>query len=1767
MVNEEKYVFISYKSEEIEKAREIQQYIEKEGYKCWRAPESLHNRGTQDYGNDIFEAIRNSACLLFVLSNRALCSDWVRKEVKYALEKCHKPIIPYVIDKIPAVKYDSDELMISLSLQKQILNEDLSNDLSNILRYIKNWITPGEQGNGGATSSARHHMTEDMFRIALDEINFYDSQIRKLSRIDYLEVGGEDRPFDVYQQELESSVRIVACGLIRVFRAISEGVVVRRGKYASRLLRRLYELTYNFGKYFNQDVFSLVESLARNGDPWACFVLHVKYYNPDVGGQEASNAQQMAFTLLSSAVKDPHNPYAAIFLGSCWQWGIGCDVSGVKALFWYKYALNGGAPGNGVRCPDAYSYIGKLYQYAPFGIERDNEKAEEYFKKGVAAHNAKAARWYGDFLLERNQYEEALAQYVAAYEWGDLIALADIVLVRKAVPDAKLSDGKYSDIDNRLEIQAEKANIPNLRSYQADPCFASWFGKKDEDAIISYATAGVIQKNPICATIVAEVMIQIAVDEAISKAGGMDVVRDASGVSAQPEVFEEIKQFFMDQLVQDKGFAAQYMKLAIGCSSDRKIQAANGAVLSTGYRDGFTPKSPFWRELVLTEMSKGPSSVERFNMFTPYKFLNAIKEYSAPNDSCLKTVKDIWELLRALDYERYDAGQIQKGHFFCLTSRSHSGGNDRLSRVMELIEKLVVYEPSLSSKWLPRIDGEKRASRARVRTMSLASLNNEILVCVNTLFDDIANLLGRSRELRLAMCLWMAERRLSPPALSVALDYYRLAYLWGSSSRVAQKMASLFMVNNGRLRDISKNEGLIYFIWAALEKAVYQMDIGPVPYFLEMCLFGATVGGSRVESNFAAIEKADAAIQGIVQKRNDQDLGNDIARLEIACAMAKIYNDSNLCDSAQCEQKWGVSSLYNPQRALLWLERTDAILNELKEYGNDGGEMDEFAKRLIERCYKIKIEVECEKDKLRVKGIKGNDVRSRLRKGLEDVRGEVDNDFAEAKTIDAIGEDAEENLADGVSAESGNGLSDQQTDVGSVAGVMDSKEGGSATEDARERQESHDAIKEIYEPPCQLAEVGLEWSGTVERAVRKFNSLYALQLSFFPHVAIEDDLVDVAVSTESTAVLLCVLSEGRDYEVLPKQGFEWHRGVPEIRPGTITLDFVDMLARTRATLENSEPDSDVMIGVVASAQTNRNIQKALEEQGANAGVQDVELKLYEYNKLVEQFTESFSEHEKLLPKGRSVDLFICSGTGGVSNGPDPCRQDRIARAKVLQQALINEGYSVFCDCNYSNGCDSFILETIKSCEAFILFYDECSFGGVTESKAGDGTMARRELEFALKESKAIVPLLASEVFANWQFPDSLPEALESLRNVPISEIDMGSFFEESVERLISERLPCNGKVGERQYEKGEDYYYGRNGVSQDYKSAVAYYQKSARHGNAEAQFSLGVMFRDAQGVPSNEIEATKWFRLASENGHMKSQRILGWRYQKGIGVDKNLQQAVAWYRKSAEQGYSVAQFDMGVMYDNGWGVEKDESEAVKWYRMAAEQGDDDAQFNLGVMYRNGQGVEKDEAEGVRWYRMAAEQGHVGAQVNLGYAYEYGEGVVQDLEEAVKWYRKAAEQGDVDAQSNLGYMYESGRGVAVDFEEAVTWYRRAAEQGQTRAQSNLGVMYEYGRGVDLNLEEAVTWYRRAAEQGHARAQVNLGLMYRNGQGVVRDDAEAARWYRKAAEQGNADAQLNLGYAYEHGEGVRQNVKEAAKWYRKAAAQGNEKAKLALADLPK
>ena len=138
----------------------------------------------------------------------------------------------------------------------------------------------------------------------------------------------------------------------------------------------------------------------------------------------------------------------------------------------------------------------------------------------------------------------------------------------------------------------------------------------------------------------------------------------------------------------------------------------------------------------------------------------------------------------------------------------------------------------------------------------------------------------------------------------------------------------------------------------------------------------------------------------------------------------------------------------------------------------------------------------------------------------------------------------------------------------------------------------------------------------------------------------------------------------------------------------------------------------------------------------------------------------------------------------------------------------------------------------------------------------------------------------------------------------------------------------------------------------DYRTAFAGYKKLAEQGNASAQFNLGFMYANGQGVPKDDQQAVAWYRKAAEQGNASAQLNLGFMYDKGQGVSKDEQQAAAWYLKAAEQGGASAQFNLGHMYRTGRGVPKDDQSAYFWLLLSSAQGDQDAVKNRDIAERN-----------------------------------------------------------------------------------------------------------------------------------------------------------------------------------------------------------------------
>lgn len=192
-------------------------------------------------------------------------------------------------------------------------------------------------------------------------------------------------------------------------------------------------------------------------------------------------------------------------------------------------------------------------------------------------------------------------------------------------------------------------------------------------------------------------------------------------------------------------------------------------------------------------------------------------------------------------------------------------------------------------------------------------------------------------------------------------------------------------------------------------------------------------------------------------------------------------------------------------------------------------------------------------------------------------------------------------------------------------------------------------------------------------------------------------------------------------------------------------------------------------------------------------------------------------------------------------------------------------------------------------------------------------------------------------------------------------------------------------------------------------------------------------------IPQRDTNLISWYRTAAKRGNADAQYALGIMYENGQGVPRNYATATAWYTKAAEQGDADAQSKLGLAYLNGHGAPRDYAEAAAWLRKAAEQGNAAAQYDLGLMYARGQSVPQNDAAAVEWYSKAAGQGDARAQSSLGLAYANGRGAPRSYARAAQWFRKAAEQGFADAQFDLGVMYANGGGVPRDDVEACKWW--------------------------------------------------------------------------------------------------------------------------------
>ena len=122
--------------------------------------------------------------------------------------------------------------------------------------------------------------------------------------------------------------------------------------------------------------------------------------------------------------------------------------------------------------------------------------------------------------------------------------------------------------------------------------------------------------------------------------------------------------------------------------------------------------------------------------------------------------------------------------------------------------------------------------------------------------------------------------------------------------------------------------------------------------------------------------------------------------------------------------------------------------------------------------------------------------------------------------------------------------------------------------------------------------------------------------------------------------------------------------------------------------------------------------------------------------------------------------------------------------------------------------------------------------------------------------------------------------------------------------------------------------------AKEYARAAALWTPLAEAGDPTAQYRLGTLYAEGQGVPQDDAIAFKWFLRAAEKGEPWAQYDVGASYMGGHGVKASEVEGAKWFLRAANQGMVYAQFNIGLLYASGAGVQKDPVEALKWLQLA-----------------------------------------------------------------------------------------------------------------------------------------------------------------------------------------------------------------------------------------
>ena len=172
----------------------------------------------------------------------------------------------------------------------------------------------------------------------------------------------------------------------------------------------------------------------------------------------------------------------------------------------------------------------------------------------------------------------------------------------------------------------------------------------------------------------------------------------------------------------------------------------------------------------------------------------------------------------------------------------------------------------------------------------------------------------------------------------------------------------------------------------------------------------------------------------------------------------------------------------------------------------------------------------------------------------------------------------------------------------------------------------------------------------------------------------------------------------------------------------------------------------------------------------------------------------------------------------------------------------------------------------------------------------------------------------------------------------------------------------------------------------DKQKALDELRYAAEQGHPLAQWKLGRMYAEGDGVKRDDLKAFQYFsRIASDYAETapwtpqarfvaNAYVTLGSYYLSGIPnspVHSNVERARSLLSYAASYfGDPDAQYQLARLYLDGHGTPQDARQAARWLGLAAHKGHYQAQALLGKMLFRGEGVPRQAARGLMWLTLA-----------------------------------------------------------------------------------------------------------------------------------------------------------------------------------------------------